>query len=99
MNDILKLSLKIYKKILNLFKYENVSDFRKEKLILNYSKLLFIISIKVFGILFVIFISILFLKFLYDSYFDFVMSVFGMIELSIFFLIYHLIRKKKHAKL
>ena len=31
--NFIKSNLKIYKKILKLFKYKNVSDFRKEKLI------------------------------------------------------------------
>ena len=37
-----------YKKILKLFNFKNISDFRKEKLILNYSRSLFIFSIKIF---------------------------------------------------
>ena len=42
LNNILKSNLVVYKKILRLFKYSKASDFRKEKLILSYSKLLFI---------------------------------------------------------
>ena len=48
--NIVKSNLKIYQKILKLFKFKKVSDFRKEKLILNYSKSLFIVSIKIFAI-------------------------------------------------
>ena len=58
--DIVQLNLKIYQKILKLFKFKKVSDFRKEKLILNYSKSLFIVSIKIFAIL----ISILIFMFI-----------------------------------
>ena len=77
-SDILKSNLKIYQKILKLFKYKNVSDFRKEKLIFNYSKSLFIVSIKIVAIL---------------------ISIFGIIELTLVVIIYHQLRKKINAKL
>ena len=98
-NSIIKSNLKIYQKILRLFKYKNVSDFRKEKLILNYSKLLLIVSTKIFVVLISILVFILTLNLLSNSYLNLVISVFGIIKLSIIFLIYHLIRKKFYAKL
>ena len=97
--NILKSNLKIYQKILKLFQYKNVSDFRKEKLILNYSKLLLLVSIKIFIILVSIFFFMIILNFLSNSYLNLVISVMGIMELIIFFLIYHLIRKKFYAKL
>ena len=97
--DIVKSNLKIYQKILKLFRYKNVSDFRKEKLILNYSKTLLLVSIKIIVILISIFGVIVILNLLSDTYLNFVISVLGVIELSIIFLIYHLIRKKFNAKL
>ena len=97
--DFIKTNLKIYKKILKIFKYKKVSDFRKEKLILNYSKMLFLVSIKIIVILISIFGVIVILNLLSDTYLNFVISVLGVIELSIIFLIYHLIRKKFYAKL
>ena len=93
--NIVKSNLKIYQKILKLFKYKNVSDFRKEKLILNYSKTLLLVSIKIIVILLSIFVFIIISNF----YLNFLIPVFGIIEISIFFLIYHLIRKKFYAKL
>ena len=96
--NIVKSNLKIYQKILKLFKYKNVSDLRKEKLILNYSKKLLLVSIKIIVILISIFVFMMILNFLSNSYLNLLISVFGIIELSIFFLIYHLIRKN-HAKL
>ena len=98
-NDILKSNLKTYQKILKLFKYKNVSDFRKEKLIFNYSKSLFMLSIKIVAILISIFILLLILNILSNSYLNLIISFFGIIELSIIFTIYHLIRRKYHAKL
>jgi hypothetical protein len=96
---IVKSNLKIYHKILNLFQYKNVSDFRKEKLIFNYSKSLLLVSIKIIVILISIVAFMIILNFLSNSYLNLVLSLFGIIELSVFFLIYHLIRKRFYAKL
>ena len=97
--DVVKSNLKIYRKIINLFRYKNVSDFRKEKLIINYSKSLFLVSIKIITILFTILVFILILNLLFNSYLNLLISVWGIIELSMVFIIYHLIQKKLYAKL
>ena len=97
--DIIKSNLKIYQKILKLFKYKNVSDFRKQKLILNYSKSLFTLSIKIFSILILILIFMYTLNLLSQSFLNLVISIFGIIELSIVVIIYHQFRKKINAKL
>jgi len=97
--DIVKSNLKIYQKMLKLFQYKNVSDFRKEKLILNYSKTLLLVSIKIIVILISILVFMIILNLLSNSYSNLVLSLYGIIELSIIFLIYHLIRKMFYAKL
>ena len=97
--DIVRSNLKIYQKILKLFKFKTVSDLRKEKLILNYSKTLLLVSIKIIVILISIFVFMIILNFLSTHYLNLVLSLFGIIELSVFFLIYHLTRKKFYAKL
>ena len=97
--NIIKSNLKIYKKILKIFKYKNVSDFRKEKLIFNYSKSLLLVSIKIIGILIFILVFMIILNLLSNSYLSLVISILGILELSIIFLIYHFIRKKFYAKL
>ena len=97
--NIFKSNLKIYQKILKLFQYKNVSDFRKEKLILNYSKTLLLFSIKIIVILASILVFMIILNLLSNSYLSLVISVLGIIELSIFLIIYHLIRRKYYAKL
>jgi len=97
--EIVKSNLKIYQKILKLFQYKNVSDFRKEKLILNYSKTLLLVSIKIIVILISILVFMIILNLISNSYMNLVISILGIIELSIFFLIYHLIRRKFNAKL
>ena len=97
--NIVKSNLKIYQKILKLFQYKNISDFRKEKLILNYSKTLLLVSIKIIVILISIFVFMIILNLISNSYLSLVISVLGIIELSIVFMIYHLIRRKFYAKL
>jgi len=97
--NIIKSNLKIYQKILKLFQYKNVSDFRKEKLILNYSKTLLLVSIKIIVILISIVAFMIILNILSNSYLNLVLSLFGIIELNVFFLIYHLTRKRFYAKL
>lgn len=90
---VVKLNLKIYQKILKLFRFKKVSDFRKEKLVFNYSKTLLFISIKIIIIIVSILIFTIILNFLSNSYLNFIKSTLGLIELSIIFFIYHLIRK------
>ena len=97
--SLVKSNLKIYKKIIKLFRYKNISDFRKEKLILNYSKSLFIISVKIITILIPIIIFVIILNSMSNKYINYIISILGMIELIIIFLIYHFIRNKYYAKL
>ena len=97
--DLIKLNLKIYQKIIRLFKFKNVSDFRKEKLILNYSKSLFVSSVKIFLILVSILTVMYILNLLSQSFLNLIISVFGIIELSIVVIIYHQFRKKISAEL
>ena len=85
--------------MLKLIKCKNVSDFRKEKLIFNYSKSLFTLSIKIFSILILILIFIHVLSLLSQSFLDLVISIFGILELSIIIIIYHQFKKKINAKL
>ena len=98
-NNIVQTNIKIYQKMIKLFQYKKVSDFRKEKLMFNYSKLLLLVSIKIVVILISILVFIIILNLLSYSYLSFIMSIYGIIEFSIVFLIYHLIRKKFYAKL
>ena len=97
--DIVQLNLATSKKTLKLFKFKNVSDFRKEKSILYYSKLLFISSFKIFLLLIFIFVFIFILNLLSNSFLNLAISILGMIEFAAVFIIYHLLRKKIYAKL
>ena len=99
LKDVIRSNLSIYKKILKLFEYKKVSDFRKEKLLLNYSKSLLLVSIKIIVIIISVFAFVILIDLLSNSYLNFVMSVLGIIEISLIFLIYHSIRKKFYAEL
>ena len=85
--------------MINLLKMKKASDFRKEKILLSYSKLLFLSSIKIFGILLIIIALIYVLNVFSNSFFDAILSLVGIAQLSIIFIIYHFIRKKIYAKL
>ena len=91
--EIIKSNLKTYKKIFKLFKLKNVSDFRKEKLVLNYSRSLFVISIKIFLILSLIITFMIILNLVSETFFDSIFSILSIIELSIVVMIYHQFRK------
>jgi len=97
--NLIKLNLKIYKKIIKLFNYKNISDFRKEKLIFNYSKSLFNTSLKIFLIVTLIIIVFYALGLFSESLYGFAISIFGIIEISLFIIIYHQLRRKNYAKL
>ena len=96
---IIRSNLEIYKKIILLFKLKKTSDSREEKLILDYSKSLFISSTKIIVINGVVLIFIFLLDKITFSFISFITSIYGSIEISFLFLIYHLIRKKINAKL
>ena len=97
--DIVNTNLIIYKKIIKLFKLKKISDIRKEKLLFYYSKSLLITSLKIFSLLISILIFGYILSLFSNSLIDLFISILGIAEVSIFFIIYHLFRKKINAKL
>jgi len=106
-DNFIKSNIKIYKKINNLFRFKKVSDSRKEKLTFNYSKSLFIISLKILFILifilaFVIILNLFtnsFLNLFTNSFLNLVISALGIIEITLIFIIYHQLKKRINAKL
>ena len=87
------------KKIINLFKLKKTSDFRKEKLTFYYSKYLLFSSIKILFICLSILMFIILINKFSLKFFDLLLSISGLIELSIIFIIYHQFKKKINAKL
>ena len=99
LKKIIKSNIVIYNKIFNLFRLKKVSDYRKEKLILHYSKSLFIVSIKIITLIISIFMFIYAINFLSNSFINLIISVYGFVEITLVILIYHLVKKKIYAKL
>tara|TARA_Y100001970_G_C14124203_1_gene798012 strand:+ start:42 stop:407 length:366 start_codon:yes stop_codon:yes gene_type:complete len=96
---LLKINISIYKKIFKLLTSKKVSDTKKEKGILNYSKILFLNSVKIIIILLIILFLIVILRFLDASFISYISDVVGIFKMILLFLIYSYIRKKIHAKL
>lgn len=96
---LFKVNINLYKKIFKLLTYKKVSDFRKEKAILNYSKNLFLNSIKIIIILLTVLFLVAILSYLDKNFFYFLSNILGIFETILLFIIYSYIRKKIHAKL
>ena len=89
----------LYKKLFRLFKLKKASDIYKEKAPLNYSKNLFIVSIKIILILSSVLILFVIFSFLNKSFLDLIFSLFGILETIILFLTYMYLKKYFNAKL
>ena len=87
-------NLIIYKKYLKLFNNKEITDNEKQKFILKYSKLLFIISIKILLIFIFFLILIYSINFISPNFHNFLFSIMGISEATIIIYIYHLLRKK-----
>ena len=83
----------VFEKALKVIKSDNISDCWKEKTIPIYAISMFKYSIKSFFILVLIFIIFLLPSFLFDSFLDFSISIYGIIESIIFCVIYFRFRK------
>ena len=66
LKNIIIANFKTLKKIMKLFTLNNVSDFRKEKLIFYYSNYLFVLSLKIFTVIISIILFIFFLNLLFS---------------------------------
>ena len=82
------------KKLIKLFKYKTVSDFRKEKLIFHCSKLLIFISFKILFIFFILLIYFYLLNLISESLSNLLISFLGFIETTFILIIYYIFRKK-----
>ena len=97
--SILIENISFYKKIIKLLKYKNVSDNWKQKSLLNYSKNILLISLKIiFILLIIVSFLIIFGKF-QNNYYNLLLSLPGIIEVIILFIVYSYLRKKINAKL
>lgn len=92
---ILNSNLKIFKQIIILLKDKTTSDLKKEKLILNYSKLLFINSLKVIIVAIVILSCLFFVNMFFTSLIEYILSIYGIILITVCIYIYHNILNAK----
>ncbi|MBF91703.1 MAG: hypothetical protein CMP34_02720 [Rickettsiales bacterium] len=91
---IVILNLNIYKNLFAVLKRSKISDSKKEKMILNYSQSLLLSSLKIFGVIICIFVPIFFIKKLDITSFEFFISIHGICEAFLIFLLYYNLRKK-----
>lgn len=89
----------IFKKILKLLQYKNVSDNWKEKALLNYSKFLFISSFKIIFIIGIIFSVAFIIYKIEKNFYFYILSFMGLFETTILFIIYFYLRKIINGKL
>lgn len=96
---IIRNNIIIFKKIINIIILKKVSDKRKQKVTQSYSIKLFINSLKILLIFIIIIIIFLLFLFLDKNFIYFINSISGIIEITIFSFVYHIIKKKINAKL
>jgi len=97
--NLIKLNFQTYKNLLTSFLEKNVEDKVKQEQILTYSKKLFLSSLKILFCLFIIFILFLSTKFIINDLYNFILSFIGILETTIFIIIYSYLRKFFNAKL
>ena len=89
----IKLNINLYNKLTKLFFSKKISDTWKEKLILTYSKKLFFVSLKISSIIMLIILIIFILNQFNKKILILLLSFNGVIEVSIFTLIYIFFKK------
>jgi len=87
--NLIKFNLIIYKKFYSLLLNKKLSDSNKEKLIIKYSKKLFIISINIVFVLLIILISFFVMDVLIKNLINFSLSIYGIL-LSVFTIIIYI---------
>ena len=90
---ILNLNISTYKKLFKILTFKKVSDFRKQILVFNYSKMLITTATKILILLSLIIIFNLILDLFFNSYIDFLISIFGIIQFTVIYIIYYIFRK------
>ncbi len=82
-----------------MFKNREIIEDEKQELTIEYSKNLLITSLKILLIFLFIFIFFYIVGYILPNFRIFIFSLFGIVEATIIFFIYHLIRKKFNDKL
>ena len=94
-----KINQKNIKKILKIFKSKKISEHWKEIVIKKYSLLLFLNSLKILAIFSLIIIIFSIINYFDSKFAYYLLSTPGIIETTIFVIVYFFIRKFINAKL
>ena len=97
--DLIKLNFQTYKKLLSSFLEKNLDDEAKQNQILDTSKKLLLSSIKILICLLIIFALFFSSKLIMNDLYNLILSYIGILETTIFFVIYLYLRKYINAKL
>lgn len=97
--ELIKNILFIYNKFFELIKDKKSDDDKKERLIFDYSKTLLIKSLKLLSSILFIVILFYLINFFYSNFLEKVFSLIGIVEISLYVLIYHKARNVINAKL
>lgn len=89
----------LYKKFYNLFKFNHVSDSRKEIVIKNYSLKLFVTSFKIILIIIVIFFYSFILNIIFTNFYIYLVNLKSFVLLTLYSLCYYNIKKFINGKL
>jgi len=99
LKDLLKKNLRIYSEIIKNFSENKLSDDIKQNLIIDSSKKLFFVSIKILIVLVFIVILFFFLKFIKIEIYNYIMTIYGLFEIIFVYFFYAFLRKKINEKI
>ena len=97
--DLIKFNFQTYKKLLSSFLEKNLDDEAKQNQILDISKKLLLSSVKILICLLIVLILFFSSKLIMNDLYNFILSYIGILETTIFFVLYSYLRKYFNAKL
>ena len=96
---MIKFNFQTYKKLLSSFLEKNLDDEAKQNQILDISKKLLLSSVKILICLLIVLILFFSSKLIMNDLYNFILSYIGILETTIFFVLYSYLRKYFNAKL
>jgi len=99
LKNLINKNINILKKLYQLISYKKVSDIWKEKILLGYSKFIFLSSLKIILILIIILFTIFLINSIDENFYNLILSFSGFIKATIIFVIYTYLRKIINGKL
>lgn len=99
LKKLINKNIDILRKIYKLITYKKVSDIWKEKILLGYSKFLFLSSLKISLILIIILSIIFLINSIDENFYSLILSFSGFIKATIIFVAYFYLRKIINGKL